>query len=113
MKRARTDAPGTSAPSAKHPKARPISAWHGQETRPGPGGSETPEAAASRAEGNAPLPVEEALRRIEETPEEQLGNARSHSKDASDSDENVEEKREAAAEEHATQPSRRAPYGKL
>jgi hypothetical protein len=86
------------------------------------------------------LSVAEARRRMETPTAEEVGDARSqssrdgeaglrpaepergkawkpsqgfHINDVSDSDENAEEKREAAAEEHAAQPSRRSPHGRL
>lgn len=89
--------------------------WHGQETRPGAGDSESAEDAASRAEGNAPVPVAQA----NESPDEAAARSTPapenppNPDEQPDSAENAAEKQEAAAEEHAAQPSRRAPHGKL
>src|SRR5512140_3074943 len=68
--------------------------WRGQETRPGAGGSESPEAAAVRAEGNAPVTVADAVRLSADdarggTP---AASRRPEPQAAADSGENVEEK---------------------
>jgi hypothetical protein len=93
----------------------PASDWRGQETRPGAGGSETPEAAASRAEGNAPVNADDEARRTAEADRSVSRQDPPHRRPAAGADdkENAEEKRRAAAEEHSTSASRRAPHGKL
>lgn len=98
---------GKKKQSAKEP------VWHGDETRPGVPGSETPEEAATCAEGNAPISVDEAVRRAAEEDHPTVPDtARPKGANESDSEENAEEKRIAAAEEHAEQP-RRGFQGKL
>jgi hypothetical protein len=98
----------------KHPTKQP--AWRGDETRPGLQGSETPEDAARRAEGNAPIRVDEAVRTAEEDDHPTLPILSStpgrEGDEESDGEENSEEKRIAAAEEHAEQP-RHGLHGKL
>lgn len=91
-------------PNKIPPRVTDAGPWRGDETRAGAGGSETPEAAAERAEGNAPLSVAEAQRRSNELPDEAPSTIPPPPVDAADSRENLEEKREAAAEEHAAEP---------
>lgn len=94
---------------------RPEPRWHGQEARPGSGGSESPEDAAKRAEGNAPLAAAEAARRAANVDDAAPGprGPHRHPEAGADDVENAEEKRRAVAEEHAAEPWGGAPHGKL
>ncbi len=96
-----------SSPSKPH-------TWHGEGVEPQPGASESPEAAAARAEGNAPLSVEAA---VEEDRRDVHADASTRpgtpSRKPGDDAENIEEKRQAAKEAHAELPSRHSPHGKL
>jgi hypothetical protein len=86
--------------------------WRGGGVEPGTIVDETAEQAASRAEGNAPLPVAVATKSDAPAAEAEAGAA--ESKEARDDEaENEEEKRQAAAEEHAAQPVKHAPHGRL
>ena len=99
------------APASTSPKSH---AWQGEGVEPEPGSSESPEAAAARAEGNAPLSVAAA---VEEDRRDVHADASTRpgtpSHKAGDDAENIEEKRQAAKEAHAELPSRRSPHGKL
>jgi hypothetical protein len=115
----------TGKPDAKHPDAEPGAAsttaspkghaWRGEGVEAAPvHGEETSEAAAARAEGNAPLPLESAAREARHALDPSTYDpARPKSDSPDDSAENLAEKEEAAREAHAEEPSRHAPHGKL
>lgn len=88
--------------------------WRGGGVEPGTTAvHETAEAAASRAEGNAPVTVAEAK---DSGGRDRHPGARAMPASAeakADEAENAEEKRQAAAEEHADQPVKHAPHGRL
>ena len=79
--------------------------WHGEEVeeRDGPGRhlSETPEAAASRAEGNGPVDAAAEARRSRSPDRAQAPRPRREAPDPRDEQLIEELKRQAAAEEHA------------
>jgi hypothetical protein len=107
------------------------SPWKGAEVDPTWRSSESPEAAAGRAEGNAPVRADSAEASevggtpagAEPRPQAQGPTAARRtggragglpqSADSADSAETVEEKRRAAAEEHARTTPKRSPHGKL
>lgn len=82
--------------------------WRGEEVL----SASSAEEAASRAEGNSPVPAEFAAGDDHGTYLEK-GPARRPRADDPDAVENTEEKRQSAAEEHAGRSSRHFPYGKL
>jgi hypothetical protein len=96
--------------SAKPATAHEPHAWHGEGVEPAGAGTETAEAAAARAEGNAPLSVEaaEAADRAGD-PSDHAEHKHPH---PDDSAENLKEKQQAAREAHAEAP-RHGPHGKL
>jgi len=79
--------------------------WRGGGVEPtAPGAESTPEAAAQRAEGNGPGDATGTFA-WRHPPHAEASPA--------DEAENAEEKRQAAAEEHAEQPLKHAPHGRL
>lgn len=91
--------------------------WRGEGVEPGTVVHESAEEAARRAEGNAPVTV--AVARDLDAPAAHAATSGAgadpvESKEArADAAENEEEKRQAAAEEHAAQPVKHAPHGRL
>lgn len=87
--------------------------WLGDEVSRDSGRSSAAEAAATRAEGNGAVRADALERQPEQGTPASRGPARRPRANDPDAAENAEEKRQSAADEHAEQPSRRAPYGKL
>lgn len=88
--------------------------WHGDEVlSSSPQGASSAEDGAARAEGNGPVRAEVAARDPDPGTYTEKGPARRPRAKDADAAENAEEKRQSAAEEHASQPSRHPPYGRL
>ena len=88
--------------------------WRGEEVSAAPSrNGQSAEQAADGAEGNEPVPAEATAHDPDPGTYTQKGPARRPPKNDPDAEENAEEKRLSAAEEHAEQSSRRPPYGKL
>lgn len=104
---------GTKPTKKAPPKTKAAKAWHGDEVRSSPGPGSSAEDAALRAEGNEPVRAVDAVRDADPGTFIERGPARRPRADDPDAAENVEEKRQSAAEEHAAQSSRHVPYGKL
>jgi hypothetical protein len=114
---AKDSAPKTIASKKTSTPTATPAAWKGEEVEDRRPTADSPEARASRAEGNTPVLARVAVRQAQvderdgtET-EEKNDDARPSS--ASDDEENAEEKRIAAAEEHAAALARHHPRGSL
>ena len=98
------------AKTAGKPESGP---WHGDAVSSGQRTSETPEASADRAEGNAAIRADQARERQHPDGRERASEGKSAPNDSADSQENSEEKRQAAVEEHAAASRKTSPHGKL
>jgi len=88
-------------------------AWHGDEVSPSPLVASSAEEAAARAEGNEPIRADLEARDPDHGTYTEKGPRRRPKASDPDADENAEEKRQSAVEEHAALPSRHFPHGRL
>jgi len=86
--------------------------WRGDAVEPSRPGGQSAEQAAARAEGNAPVRAEVAARRRDSGTFLERGPRRQPARGADDA-ENVEEKRQSAAEDHQRGPGRGPIRGRL
>jgi hypothetical protein len=88
--------------------------WKGDEvSSKSRGAVSSAEEAATRAEGSGPVRADALVRQPDQGTYLRRGPARRPRANGQDTTDNANQKRQNAAEEHATAPSRRSPYGKL
>jgi len=101
------------AGTAERAATRGGEAWRGDEVSPSPLVASSAEEAAARAEGNEPIRADLEARDPDHGTYTDKGPRHQPRASDPDADENAEEKRQSAVEEHAALPSRHFPHGRL